>query len=70
MTTPREGKMDAETKRFIDDVLKALGQMKHDCGSGRMSLDVVTRGELIDRGAHLIGLLPVGNWKPIPPIDD
>lgn len=57
--------MDDRTKQYIEDVLKALGQMAHERNTpGKMALDVELRQELITRGADLIGLFPVGNWKP------
>lgn len=60
--------MDVETKRYIDDVLKALGRMGHHRDlNGQMTLPSDVRTELLTRGAHLIGLFPVGNWVPIPP---
>jgi hypothetical protein len=52
--------MDATTKKYIEDVLRALGQMDHKRGiEGKMIMAVEARQELIERGSVLVGLFPV-----------
>jgi len=50
----------AEKDRFIEDVLKVLGQMDHKRGlEGKMVMSVEDRHRLINEGSKLIGLFPV-----------
>ncbi len=55
--------MDSKTEQYIDDVLKALGQMEHHRGlDGKMLLSIKTRQELINRGSDLIGLWNIPDY--------
>lgn len=56
--------MDNATKKYVEDVLKVLGQMEHKRDlHGKMTMDVTLRQDLIERGSEIIGLFPVGSYK-------